>query len=212
MLAIRCCDQFGPSGTLIAPDLVATAGHCINDGSCSGVKVVFHATDQTMTPGNTVPANTVYQCDRVETSVLTSGKDYAVFKLDRPVPPWVATPVTVGSDAMPAGAGLMMIGHPSGAAELRLLPTLYLGSAIYPCVQLALFLGLPWHWPRKFKGRPLLHRHNHRHQRSFGGPAPCQSELMFCGRRTDPLVAMPFAMHDTQASRVSTPATRPRSA
>ena len=45
-----------------------------------------------MTAGNTVPTNTVYQCASVVTSVLSSGKDYAVFQLDRAVPASVATP------------------------------------------------------------------------------------------------------------------------
>ena len=114
------------SGTLIAPDLIATAGHCIDSGSCGGVTAVFHATDQTMTAHNTVPTNTVYRCASVVTSVLSDGKDYAVFRLDRAVPASVATPVTVGSDSMPVGTGLMMIGHPSGNPPPFLFPPVFL--------------------------------------------------------------------------------------
>ena len=51
------------SGTLIAPNMVATAGRCGRDASdCSGTTVVFGATSDTMTPGAAIPADTVYSC------------------------------------------------------------------------------------------------------------------------------------------------------
>ena len=47
----------------------------------------------------------LHACDWRDLCNSMFGKDHAVFKLDRAVPPsvGVATPVTVGSDAMPAG-------------------------------------------------------------------------------------------------------------
>jgi len=112
------------SGTLIAPNKIATAGHCISSVSqCSNTRVVFGANNETMIAGTAIPADTIYNCTSVDNSVVANGGDWAVFTLDRDVPASVATPVTVGTQQMPIGTGLMMIGHPSG------LPTKYADNA-----------------------------------------------------------------------------------
>ena len=103
------------SGTLIAPDLVATAGHCVNSGSCSGKRIVFGATNLNVRAGNAIPSDTLYSCDSVVISVPPgNGQDWAVIRLDRAVPAAIATPAMVGTTQMPPGTGLMLIGHPSG--------------------------------------------------------------------------------------------------
>ena len=111
-------------GTLIAPDLVATAGHCMPaTGSCSGKRIVFGATNVNMLAGNAIPADRLYSCAEVVAQEYVSGRDWAVMRLDRQVPATVATPASVGTTTMTPGTGLMMIGHPNG------LPRKYAGEA-----------------------------------------------------------------------------------
>ena len=111
------------SGTLIAPNLVSTAGHCISSSSCSSKRIVFGATNVNMRAGNAIPADSLYSCASVVRSVNGGGQDWAVFRLNGVVPSSVAVPATVGSGQMPRGTSLMMIGHPSG------LPRKYAGDA-----------------------------------------------------------------------------------
>jgi len=122
------------SGTLIAPNKIATAGHCVSDWDnvltdeeycTANIAVIFGATSETVLAGNEIPPEHVYACSSVDKSVWVEDKDkdWAVFTLDRDVPASVATPVAVGSQQMPMGAGLMMIGHPTG------LPTKYADDA-----------------------------------------------------------------------------------
>ena len=89
------------------------AGHCINAGSCGDTAVVFDATNETMLPDTTIPANTLYTCAEVLASHSSNGLDWAVFRLNAAVPTSVATPALVGTGEMATGTGLMMIGHPS---------------------------------------------------------------------------------------------------
>jgi secreted trypsin-like serine protease len=52
------------SGTLIAPNVIATAGHCVTSQlECSVTAVIFNATDETVASG-LFPNNTVYFCDK----------------------------------------------------------------------------------------------------------------------------------------------------
>jgi len=48
------------SGTLIVPNKIATAGHCIS--SCGSVRVVFGADNESIVAGNAIPADTIYSC------------------------------------------------------------------------------------------------------------------------------------------------------
>jgi hypothetical protein len=103
------------TGTLIAPDLIATAGHCMQTAAdCSNTRVVFNAINTTVLNGQSIPTNTVYACSAIVTQTLTSTQDWCIFRLTATVPSSVATPVTVGTVELPTGAPLMMIGHPSG--------------------------------------------------------------------------------------------------
>ena len=102
------------SGTLIAPDLVATAGHCAPaTAPCTDKRIVFNATNVNMRDGDAIPADTLYSCAEVVAREFSGGQDWAVIRLDREVPATVATPVVVGTNEMPPGTGLMMIGHPN---------------------------------------------------------------------------------------------------
>jgi V8-like Glu-specific endopeptidase len=106
------------SGTLIAPDRVLTAGHCMSSSSCSGRKIVFNFFydgadgDHCVMPD--ITEDDVYSCvrfQRIETSFI----DYAVVHLDRPVGPG-KVPVQVQSQPTPVSVRdkVSVIGFGSG--------------------------------------------------------------------------------------------------
>ena len=122
------------SGTLIGPNLIATAGHCLaGDTSAAGVPragdmcrpgpcaamdyVVF---DFTSDSDNVFPAANVYQCQEVLHCVvddITCGEDsvtvdWAVIRLDRAVSGRL--PAQLRSTAIAEQLPVYVIGHPSG--------------------------------------------------------------------------------------------------
>ena len=79
------------SGTLIAPDLVLTAGHCMTSslqgpGRCSMTKFVFgfSLASEDAFP-YLIPAGEVYSCADIALYAKQGLLDYAVVRLDRPV-------------------------------------------------------------------------------------------------------------------------------
>lgn len=104
------------SGSLVAADLILTAGHCITDqADCQDTKFVFgfRADGQGRSPGS-VPAGEVYGCSQLVARKLEGGgADWAVVKLDKPVANH--TPLRVRREGKPPpGTPLAAIGHPSG--------------------------------------------------------------------------------------------------
>ena len=118
------------SGTLIAPDLMLTAGHCFSDAervapsapvvqkACDDTKVVFDfAYDAEGDTPSWFPENDVYQCKKVLARELHRelllGKiiDYAIIKLDRDVEGRSPVPLRGGSP-MDADAPVTQVGHP----------------------------------------------------------------------------------------------------
>jgi Trypsin-like peptidase domain len=75
------------SSFLVAPDLVMTASHCLADWFCPFTRFVFgyRADAGGQNPVTTVPATDVYSCARV--AARNETQDWAIIKLDRPVPP-----------------------------------------------------------------------------------------------------------------------------
>jgi len=112
------------SGSLVGPDLVMTAGHCVNQKNCGRVNFVFGF--GVHSEGNlpdTVSSKEVYRCSKVLTSeVRTSGGDFAIVRLDRVVEGHQALPIR-RSGSLKIGDPLLVIGHPSG------LPTKVAGGA-----------------------------------------------------------------------------------
>ena len=114
------------SGSLVAPDLIMTAGHCINTTSCSTTKIVFgFAANQ---PGATVdsaPTSEVYNCRNVVQHSLNArtGLDYALIRLDRAVTNHRPLAINRDPSTVTQGTQLVIIGHPSG------LPTKVAGGA-----------------------------------------------------------------------------------
>lgn len=107
---------------LVAPDLVATAGHCTSgDVPCSESAIVFdfNADSTGNNAPTSVPAANVYSCVS-ETKVHQNGDDWALLRLDRAVPRPVlnvlyGTPVSLN-------LGLAVIGYPMGV-PLKVSPT-----------------------------------------------------------------------------------------
>jgi hypothetical protein len=112
-------DQPNParcSGFLVAPDLMATAGHCAGSPpDCASVAFVFgfRMLDAT-TPVLTFPKSQVYLCSGVVgTRMPDDLSDWAVVQLDRPVPDH--KPLRIRRDGKIAdGQRHFMIGHPEG--------------------------------------------------------------------------------------------------
>lgn len=102
------------TGFLVAPDVIATAGHCVTSMSdCLNHKWVFDYTKGT----DKVAKKNVYSCTKVLGQKLTMGifatKDYAIVKLDRPVEG--RKPLKLKMKGNPkTGTNIAVIGHPSG--------------------------------------------------------------------------------------------------
>ncbi len=121
-------DQPNPafcSGFLVAPDLIATAGHCVtSQADCDGLAFVFDfAYDSRGADPTAVNASNVFSCQSiVATQAPGDGADFAVVKLDRAVTG--RTPVKIRRDGKIAdGAPVVVVGHPAG------LPTKIAGGA-----------------------------------------------------------------------------------
>jgi V8-like Glu-specific endopeptidase len=108
------------SGTLIAPDLVLTAGHCMGTKHlpatrCARTRFVFGfaVTAEGVQPG-AIPKDDVYSCSRVEIYTHNNTGDYAVVRLDRPVTgrAYAQRPQLSGVPA--AGEAIFTVGGPYG--------------------------------------------------------------------------------------------------
>lgn len=114
----RFADQ--PTGSfctasLVAPDLVLTAGHCApSPASCPGKQFVFGF--EMGAKGewpSSVPASDVYNCAEIVGFSNGETRDFAVIRLDRPVTG--REPLALNRLAPPeAGAGVFVIGTPLG--------------------------------------------------------------------------------------------------
>jgi hypothetical protein len=119
-------DQPNPawcSAFLVAPDVMATAGHCVTDsGECTDVAFVFgFVMVDANTPVMTVDASQVYFCTEIIARQETS-EDWGLIRLDREVTDHVPLAVR-RSGKIDDGADVTVIGHPVG------LPRKYAGGA-----------------------------------------------------------------------------------
>ncbi|MBI5883258.1 MAG: trypsin-like peptidase domain-containing protein [Elusimicrobia bacterium] len=113
------------SGSLVGPDLLMTAGHCVkSDYACKSTKFVFgFAITKKGANPESVPAGEVYGCSQLlGREQVGTGADWALIKLDRPV--LDHKPLALNrSGKIGNGTPLFVIGHPAG------LPTKIAGGA-----------------------------------------------------------------------------------
>jgi len=118
-------DQPNPawcSGFLVAPDIIATAGHCACEDYCADMAVVFgFVMLDANTPVLTIDESEIYYCSEVIARQI-GNPDWALIRLDRQVSGHI--PLTVRSEGVvDDNEGLVVIGHPIG------LPRKYAGGA-----------------------------------------------------------------------------------
>ena len=107
------------SGFLVAPDVIATAGHCVKSvQDLASIRFVFgfRMTDA-QTARTTFPASDVYAgASLIGRQLAADGTDWALVRLDRVVTG--RTPVPVRSSNKVSGtARLFVIGHPCGLPQ-----------------------------------------------------------------------------------------------
>lgn len=104
------------SGSLIAPDIVLTAGHCLpTEGSCQNTKFVFgYGYDSVNSSPDKVSKTDVYGCEElIHTEDDFYGADFALVRLDRQVLDRDPLPIRT-SGMVSQGEAVMVVGHPSG--------------------------------------------------------------------------------------------------
>ena len=102
------------SATLIAPDLVLTAGQCIDDAACSTTAFVFDYAMTSATVRHPITSADVYSCAAVVARSVTPAVDYAVVRLDRAVVGRTPATLAPGTSPLALGRDLLVAGHPSG--------------------------------------------------------------------------------------------------
>lgn len=103
------------SGSLIAPDLVLTAGHCMTDmKDCNSNHIVFdYGLHKNESVFRQITATQVYNCTEIlYTTEAKNAADFAIIKLDRKVTDRL--PLELSDKEVTYQDTLMMIGHPKG--------------------------------------------------------------------------------------------------
>ncbi|MEZ0392803.1 MAG: trypsin-like peptidase domain-containing protein [Pseudobdellovibrionaceae bacterium] len=108
------------SGSLVGPDLVMTAGHCVTSASdCADVRLVFDFAVHSASSGEqrNFTQDEVYRCQQILARQQTSdGADYAILRLDRKVAG--RSPLKVRRRGVASvGDPLVVIGHPAGIPQ-----------------------------------------------------------------------------------------------
>lgn len=101
------------SGVLAGPDVVLTAGHCLEDRPLSSIRFVFGFRMSGAGRAQTEIANSaIYGAKQVLASKVDDA-DYAVIRLSRKVGDVTPAPIKRGG-ATAVGTPIYVIGHPSG--------------------------------------------------------------------------------------------------
>jgi Trypsin-like peptidase domain len=113
------------SGFLVASDIIATAGHCVNAGNVADVRFVFGFRMRDDRTAETVIGNgEIYRgVTMIGHRLDGSGPDWALVRLDRPVANHRVVRIR-RSGRIGEGQTLHVIGHPVG------LPTKFAGGAV----------------------------------------------------------------------------------
>jgi len=101
------------SAFLVAPDLVATAGHCFKQTLCDEMIFIFDfyiggASENV----DAIPAANAYGCREVVSQQYGDGLDYALVRLDRPA--LGRTPFVLQAEPPSVGSRVALVGYPSG--------------------------------------------------------------------------------------------------
>lgn len=107
------------SGFLVAPDVIATAGHCVKSKQdLAGIRFVFgFRMSDAQTARTTFAADDVYAgASVIGRQLADDGTDWALVRLDRPVVGRKPVPVRTAGK-VPATARLFVIGHPCGLPQ-----------------------------------------------------------------------------------------------
>ncbi|OGR65569.1 MAG: hypothetical protein A2X31_00315 [Elusimicrobia bacterium GWB2_63_22] len=113
------------SGSLVAPDIIMTAGHCVkSEDACKDTKFVFgFAVKAKGVMPESVPSSDVYGCAQlIGREQVGTGADWALIRLDRKVTGHEPLKYNT-ADTVKNGDELVVIGHPAG------LPTKVAGGA-----------------------------------------------------------------------------------
>lgn len=113
------------SGSLIAPDVIMTAGHCVqSQDACVGTKFVFgFAVKEAGKMPLEVPAQDVYGCKKLlGREQINDGQDWALVQLDRKVVGHTVLKLNM-TGKIENKTPIVVIGHPAG------LPTKIAGGA-----------------------------------------------------------------------------------
>ncbi|MGH1352351.1 MAG: trypsin-like serine peptidase [Methyloligellaceae bacterium] len=112
------------SGTLVKPDVVLTAGHCIREVSgdsnrpqLASLRFIFGY--HVKTPGSQgeteIPSSHVFKAAQLIRGEYAGQKDWALVRLDRAVPGTLAKPVTTWrKKQMQKGEPVFVLGYPGG--------------------------------------------------------------------------------------------------
>ena len=101
------------TGFLVAPDILATAGHCFQSAEdCASKKIVFDVDSKNQSKnGYIVLSKNVYKCKEFITSTLSDEQDFALVRLDRSSR---RTPLKLSKNVISSSSSIFMIGHPLG--------------------------------------------------------------------------------------------------
>ena len=104
------------SGSLIAPNLIMTAGHCVrSEADCKNIKFVFgFALEKEGVINTEIAPEDVASCKKLVKRVLDDStmNDYAIIEIEKPVTHRKALKLSKADPAK--GSSLVVIGHPSG--------------------------------------------------------------------------------------------------
>lgn len=112
------------SGFLVAPDVIATAGHCVDASNVTDVRFVFgYRMEDATTPRETISNDDIFSGSAlIGRQEVATGADWALVRLDRPVTNHQTATIRQ-SGKIPDNEDVHVIGHPVG------LPTKVAGGA-----------------------------------------------------------------------------------
>lgn len=105
------------SGVLVEPDVLLTAGHCIDDlEDCKSTSFIMDLRQEDWDEKMLIEPRQVRRCHRLlKRSMRKDGLDFALVQLDSPITD--REPVRWMTDSGPSSPRLYMIGHPWGLTQ-----------------------------------------------------------------------------------------------